>query len=103
LDLGSGATFTTVGNFSNAGVLFIGSGITIAGTFHVNGNYTQSSTGTLSVQIGGAPSTGNFGQFVATGSVSLAGGFVAGTGAYAATAGQTYQVMSFTSATGSFS
>ncbi len=70
--LKNGKSLST-GSFSNAGVLAIGP----ASTFSVSGNYTQSNTGTFSVQLGGAPGSGQFGVLAATGSATLDGALTA--------------------------
>ena len=40
---------------------------------NVTANYTQTSTGSLSVQIGGSPAGGQYGHVTAGGSAALAG------------------------------
>jgi hypothetical protein len=66
-----GANFATavIPNFENDGILTIGAGC----TFTVNGNFTQSGSGTLDVQLGGPPASGQFGKLVVTGQANLGG------------------------------
>ena len=85
------------GNLSNSGSLTVGPG----STFTVAGNFTQTSTGTLNDQIGGTPASGLFGQADVTGTATLAGTFnLALVNGFSPTSGQTFDVMSFASATG---
>jgi hypothetical protein len=103
LALTGGASFNTVGDFSNAGSLAISAGSSAGSALNVKGNYSQPDSGALNIQIGSSPGNGAFGQLVVTGSASLAGSFGANTvNDYGPTAGQTYQVMSFASVSGSF-
>ena len=67
--LTGGADLTTTGGFSNSGNLTVGAGSTLK----VAGNFTQTAAGTLDVQLGGTPASGQFGQLVATGSAALGG------------------------------
>ncbi len=94
-----GATFTTPGNLSNTGTVTVGPASTLA----VGGNYTQAGAGTLEVQLGGAPASGRFGQLAVTGSATLGGtlqsDFVSG---YSPNAGDSFRIISFASASGSF-
>ncbi|HQU46368.1 MAG TPA: hypothetical protein PK867_26410, partial [Pirellulales bacterium] len=69
LALTNGAGLSTSGDFSNSGTLTVGD------TLNVGGKFTQTSAGTLDDQIGGGPTSGNFGQVAATGTATLAGNF----------------------------
>jgi hypothetical protein len=60
-----GQTFTTAGDFTDSGKLTLGPASTLA----VNRSYTQTSTGTLTIDF----SKTSFGQIVTTGGVSLGG------------------------------
>ena len=60
----------------NSGSLTVGAGSTLT----VAGNFTQTSAGTLNVQIGGTPASGQFGQVAVTGTAALAGTFNLGPG-----------------------
>jgi hypothetical protein len=65
-----GQSFATVGALYNAGDLTLSP----ASILTVKGNFTQTSTGTLTIQIGGAASAPTFGQLISTtGSVTLGG------------------------------
>jgi len=97
--LTSGAGFTTAGNLGNSGTLTVGAG----SKFSVAGTFTQTSAGTLDLQIGGSPASGLYGQIVAGDAAALGGTMnLALVNGYGPTSGQTYPVMSFASATGSF-
>ena len=65
----TGPSQLTSGNLVNNGTITIGPTNSIT----VNGTYTQSSTGTLDVQLGNAPSTGVFGSMAISGAATLAG------------------------------
>ena len=96
LALSNGATFTTTGNLSNSGTLAIGTGSTLT----VDGALTQTSSGTLSVQLGAPPASG---QLVATGAATLAGTLQATTAAgYIPAVGDSFTVGSYASHTGTF-
>jgi uncharacterized repeat protein (TIGR03803 family) len=61
---------TTVGALTNKGSLVLGPGSTLT----VSGSFTQTSTGSLTTEVGGPKSAPTFGQvFSTTGTVSLAG------------------------------
>jgi RHS repeat-associated protein len=93
LALTNGATFSTAGDFVNDGSLTIGAGSTLT----VTGNFTQDSAGTLTVQIGGTPASGLFGQVVSN-SATLGGNFeVVLVNGFTPSPGQQFSVMSFTS------
>jgi RHS repeat-associated protein len=97
--LTSGANFTTASDFTNSGSVTVGAGSTVT----VAGSYTHTSSGALNVQIGGMPASGLFGQLKASGAASLAGSFnLALVDGFAASSGQSYNVMSFASGSGSF-
>jgi hypothetical protein len=94
-----GANFTTAGALSNSGSLTIGPGSTLT----VSGAYSQTSTASLTEQIGGPPTSGQFGQLAVTGAatldgtlaLSLANGFEPDLGA-------SYLVLDYGSHTGTF-
>jgi hypothetical protein len=65
-----GQTFTTTGDFSNSGNLTLGP----ASTLSVGGNFTESSTAKLTLQIGGTNAIPTIGSITATGTISLDGG-----------------------------
>jgi Carboxypeptidase regulatory-like domain/CARDB/Domain of unknown function (DUF4214)/Polysaccharide lyase family 4, domain II len=97
---GAGATFTNFGTLTtNAGSLTLGPGA----VFKVSGPFTQTSTGTLTPQIGGSSGSGAFGQLAAAGAVTLGGtldlDLVNG---YAPTIGDSYALVTYPSVTGTF-
>src|SRR5208282_5770303 len=96
----SGTFVVTNGaNFTNSGSLTVGPG----SIFTVSGNFTQTSTGALNDQIGGTPASSLFGQVAVTGTATLAGAFnLALVNGFSPSSGQTFDVMSFASTTGSF-
>jgi RHS repeat-associated protein len=95
----NGQTFTAPASFTNAGNLILGP----AGTFNASGDYVQSSTGTLTEEIGGTPPSGQFGGLNAVRSTTLAGTFDVGlVNGFGAAAGQIFPTMKFASHTGSF-
>jgi hypothetical protein len=69
LALLNGRALSTVADFSNTGTLTIGA----SSIFTVGGNYSQSPTATLEIQLAGPSSTGQFGQLIVTGTASLGG------------------------------
>ena len=68
LTLQGGAALSLPGNLDNAGTIDIA-----PGTLKVAGNYTQETTGTLGIGIGGTTSGSQFGQLNVTGQASLDG------------------------------
>ncbi len=100
LSLLDGATFGTSGNLLNAGTLSLGTGSVL----NVGGNFTQGPGATLGFQLGGTPASGLFGQLKSTGTATLAGTLnIAVTGGYVPSAGDRFAVMSYASASGTFS
>ena len=97
---GPGASITGIASLlSNSGNLTIGPGSTLT----VAGNYTQTAAGTLTVQLGGTPGSSQFGQLAVTGTAALAGAFnLALVNGFYPTAGQQFNVISFTGSTGAF-
>jgi hypothetical protein len=69
--MSSGRNFTIVGSFTNNGSLTIGAGSSMAAT----SGFTQVSTGTLALQIGGTAANPTFGNIAvgSSGTVALAG------------------------------
>jgi uncharacterized repeat protein (TIGR03803 family) len=67
-----GQAFATAGALTNKGILTVGAGSILT----VAGNFTQTSTGTLTIGLGGTDTAPTFGQLVSsTGTVALAGHF----------------------------
>ncbi len=99
LTLSDGAGLILGNAFSNDGNITLGAGSVLT----VDGAYNQGSTATLDVQLGRALAGGQFGQLVVTGSAALAGTLQAElVDGYSPAGGDTFPVMSFASATGSF-
>ncbi len=104
LDLGSGGTLggtgTLEGNVVNAGKVTPGSP---NGQLTITGNYTQTSAGSLGIQLSGTQAGTQYGQLLINGSASL-GGTLAVTYAQTFTPalGNSFQVMTFDSASGAF-
>ncbi|MGO9921995.1 MAG: carboxypeptidase regulatory-like domain-containing protein [Isosphaeraceae bacterium] len=99
LTVTGGATLATAGNLSNTGTVTVGP----ASTLTVNGNYTQGSASTLDIQLGGSPASGQFGQVAVRGSAALGGTLQSElVNGYAPNTGDSFRIVSFASATGSF-
>jgi hypothetical protein len=89
----------TMGNFNNTGTLTIGAGC----TFTVSGNYTQTATGTLDVQLGGSPASGQFGKLVVSGTATLDGTLsVSLVNNFSPSLGQSFTITTYSSHTGMF-
>jgi RHS repeat-associated protein len=97
---GNAATITGLDGLSlNRGSLTLGAGATLT----TAGNYQQTADGTLNIQIGGTPASGQFGRLSVTGAAQLAGALnVSLVGGFGPTSGQDFKVLSFASSTGSF-
>ncbi|HEV3344414.1 MAG TPA: DUF4214 domain-containing protein [Pirellulales bacterium] len=111
LNDGSGTTAADLTASHNSGTLGGGTAadepawvpIAPADTLVVPGNFTQTSSGTLDVQLSGNPASGQFGQLVATGTAAFAGMLRSEfTGGYTPTAGDNFTVATYVSKTGSF-
>src|SRR5262249_20772465 len=88
----SGTQFTTAGTLTNRGTLTVGP----ASNLMVTGKFTQTAAGTLSVQIGGTPASGQFGQVAVAGQAALDGTLaLALVNGFGPTTGQTYQLLTF--------
>jgi alpha-N-arabinofuranosidase len=94
-----GPSKVTAASISNSGAITVGPSNTLTS----NGTFTQTSTGTLDVQLGGSPSSGAFGYVSSAGAVSLAGtlksDIVYG---YVPATTDVFTVMEYPSETGSF-
>ena len=87
----------TSGDLANTGNLSIG----VASTLTVDGNYTQASSASLSIGVGGATSGNEYGQLAVTGNATLAGSVNASTPAgFIPTAGESFPIMTYASETG---
>jgi hypothetical protein len=95
----NGANFTSAGDFNNLGALVIGP----SSVFTVSGNYTQTSGGSLEVQLGGSPASGQFGKLAVTGTANLDGTLtVSLVNSYTPSSGDSFQIVTFASSSGSF-
>ncbi|MBI4331411.1 MAG: hypothetical protein HY673_09035, partial [Chloroflexi bacterium] len=91
---------TITGNVSNAGVASPGSS---PGILNITGNYTQTASGILNVEIGGLTPGDQFDQINITGSASLDGTLnVTAINNFTPAGGNSFQIMSFASRTGDF-
>jgi hypothetical protein len=99
LTVESGRTFTLAGDFTNTGKLTLGPG----STFRVAGNYTQDAAGTLEVQLGDVPASGQFGQLVVDHQATLNGTLqVDLVNGYPGNPGDTFPVVTFGARGGDF-
>jgi autotransporter-associated beta strand protein len=94
-----GPSTLVAGSISNSGTLSIGP----ANTVTIDGGFSQASTGTLDIQLGGGPSTGSFGFVNVSGAATLAGTLKADVvNGYAPSTTDTFTPVEFASETGSF-
>jgi hypothetical protein len=95
----NGRNFTTAGDFTNTGNLILGPG----STFRVTGNYLQDPSGTLEVQLGDVPASGQFGQLVVDQQATLDGTLQMDlVNGYAGNPGDTFPIVTFGSRSGDF-
>ena len=100
----SGETFSGTGtinsNLTNAGTVSPGSS---PGTITVDGDYTQESTGTLSMELGGTTPDTEFDQLVVTGAAALDGTLdVSLINEFSPELGDSFTILTYGSHTGSF-
>ena len=99
LEFGTAASQLAAATIFNSGTLSVGP----ANTVTVGGAFLQTSMGTLDVQLGGEPSTGNFGLVNISGSAALAGTLKADVvDSYALATTDTFTPIEFASESGSF-
>jgi hypothetical protein len=92
-------TISLTGNFTNTGNLTLGPG----SLFRVAGNYSQGPSGTLDVQLGDVPASGQFGQLVVTGQATLDGTLqIDLVNGYPGNPGDTFTIVTFGSRSGDF-
>jgi len=95
-----GRDFATVSGLTNGGTLMLGPGSVLT----VNGPFTQSASGALNTQIGGAPDSGQFGQLMSTGTSTLAGSLgISLANGFGPTTGQSFEVLTYLNHSESFS
>jgi hypothetical protein len=89
-------------NVTSGGQVIPG-GIGAAGTLTINGNYTQTATGALDIDIGGTTAGSQYDQLAVSGTAALGGTLnVATIGTFAPAFGNTFQVLTFGSSSGNF-
>jgi hypothetical protein len=99
LMLASGRDFATTGSLTNNGTLTVGPATTLV----VAGNYSQTAAATLDLQLGGAPTTGQFGQLTIDGSANLDGTLEADlVGGYSPGVADSFTVARYATHTGNF-
>ena len=99
LSVVGGRSFTTASSLTNSGSMTVGP----ASAINVTGSYSQTSSGSLSVQIDGRAANGRFGRLASTGNAALGGTLnVALVNGFGPTAGDVYPVLSFASHSGAF-
>lgn len=101
----SGEDFSGTGtiqtDFTNAGTVSPGNS---PGTITIDGNYTQESSGTLSIEIGGTASDTEYDQLVVSGAANLNGTLdVSLINDFSPALGDSFTVLTYASQTGTFS
>jgi hypothetical protein len=95
------ATGTVSGSLTNNGTLSVGGGG--PGTLSVGGNFTQSSTATLSLALGGLAAGTQYSRLNVTGTAALAGTVsVSYVNGFVPAAGNTFALLTYASAAGTF-
>ncbi len=93
----NGADFATSTSFSNSGNLTIGSGSELT----VNGMYTQGSSASLTIGLGGSSSGTEFGELAATGTALLGGTVIASVVAgYTPAPGDSFPIVTYANESG---
>ncbi len=94
---------TIAGNLFNGGVVNVG-GSGTAGTMIITGNYTQAPTGTLNIELGGLTAGTQFDRVTISQGATLNGALnVTLINSFVPTTGNTFQIMTYLSHTGTFS
>lgn len=89
----------SLGSLTNQGTLVVGAGDPVS----VSGNFSQSSTGKLEIELGGAPASNLYGSLAITGTASFAGTLqVALAGSYVPATSDSFIPITYASQTGSF-
>ncbi len=95
----AGSSQLVAGTLSNSGTLIVGPTNTVT----IGGAFTQTSTGTLDIQLSDGPSTGSFGSVDISGSAALAGTLKADlVYGYSPSTTDTFTPIGFASKSGSF-
>ena len=91
---------TVKGNLTNAGEVDLGSA---AGTLTINGNYTQTAAGTLTLKIGGTTAGSQFDQVNISGTATLGGTLnVSLSNGFGPSFGQEFPVIQFANSSTAF-
>jgi RHS repeat-associated protein len=99
LTLDAGRSLSPPAGFSNSGELTLGPGSTLA----VNGAFAQVGGGSVTLQIGGSPGSGQYGRITASGSATLTDTLaIELANGYGPSAGQQYNVLTYASRSGQF-
>jgi hypothetical protein len=94
-----GHDFATSGDFTNSGTLTVGPDSTLT----VNGTYTEASSNSFTIQIGGSPASSQYGQVNVSGQAALTGTLhVELVNGFGPTQGDSYTIMSFAGRNGNF-
>jgi PKD domain len=97
-----GGSGTINANVTNAGQVIPG-GTGAAGTLTINGNYTQTATGALDINIGGLTADSHYSQLAVSGAATLGGTInLALINGFQPAFGNTFQVLIFGSSSGNF-
>lgn len=92
-------TGTIPGDVSNGGVVAPGSS---AGALHVSGNYAQTSGGKLQIEIRGTTPVTGYDQLLISGGATLAGTLAIDLVGFTPAAGDSFNILDFTTHSGSF-
>ena len=99
-EIDEGRDFDTVGDFLNSGTLAIGT----ASAFTASGDFSQLASGVVSLEIGGLDADTQFGRLLVEGRASLDGSLdVRLVDGFLPTAGDSFEVLTFSSRVGEFS
>jgi alpha-L-arabinofuranosidase len=94
----SAGTLSAV-NITNYGIITVGTGDTVA----ASGTFTQTSSGTLDIQLGGPPASGLYGSLSSAGAATLAGTLEAALASgYSPAVTDGFNVVTYPSVTGAF-
>jgi autotransporter-associated beta strand protein len=103
LTIAAGSTLTVTGDFNlQAGSVTLAASGAGAGILHVGHNYTQSGSATLTVQLGGTPASGHYGQLIVSGTATLAGTLTVQLSGYTPSPGDVFHILSDGGVTGDF-
>ncbi|MGH9431446.1 MAG: beta strand repeat-containing protein, partial [Terriglobia bacterium] len=99
-----GKNGTLIGNTTSSGTWNIGDKLLTAGRENISGSYTQTSAGTLNIDIGGLAAGTQFDQFLISGAASLDGTLNLDLiNSFVPTLGQTFEILTASLVSGTFS